>query len=109
MGLWMSELTFLERLGHDNVIPWPCLPKEIMVQGPIDGIRALEGTLGKLQEKLILHMGKSLKSIVEIDIWVSLIFANIRQVKNVSIILTSLASFCSHANAITISLCPNDL
>jgi hypothetical protein len=51
-----------------------------------------------------LHMEKSLKIIVEIDIWISSInpmkiFCKFRSAKNSNITLTCLAPFCSHANA----------
>lgn len=58
-------------------------------------------------------MENNLKNTVEIDIR-SLVncrkrFCQVRQAKNTNIILTCLAPFCSHANPVTASLCPDDL
>lgn len=67
-GHWTSELTFPERLEHTDLTLWHCLPKEIKVEVLRARIWACDGALGKLQEKLILHMTKSLQSVVEISI-----------------------------------------
>ena len=67
-GYWISELAFLERLEHTDLTLWHCLPKESRIHILRDRIQAWEGALGTLQEQLILHMKKHLKSTIEIDI-----------------------------------------
>jgi hypothetical protein len=63
---WISELTFLERLGHTDLTPWHYLPKGIKVQVLRYRIWACEEALREAARGIkILHMEKSLKSNID--------------------------------------------
>jgi hypothetical protein len=57
-GRWISELTFLERLGHTDLTPWHHLPKETRAHVLGDGSQACEGALGEVARGMNIAYGK---------------------------------------------------